>query len=1097
MELGLRTIKTHWQRYLSVWLALGCLVAASGANAEALASLPMRFDRLGAADGLAQNSVMSVTQDASGFIWFATENGLNRYDGKSLLHFKYDRSDANSLPADYVTDIEVAPDDTLWVSTDGGGIARWNPETAGFDRVTRSSGLSDNKVQLLVADNRGNLWIGTLRDGLNRLNLETGDIEVFRNDPENDASLSNNSVRAIWIDDDGTVWIGTNKGLDQIDPRTGAIRRVAGAATADTQGLSGSRVRTIMRDASGGLWVGTQRGGLSRSDDDGESFRHFKAGTAAGALSNNRVEALLQDREGRIWVATADGLNLYQPDLDRFLTYRYAADEPSSLSDNNVISLFQDRGNLLWIGTKTAGVNKWNPRTWSFGHVRPADDDDGNHRIRHVTSFADATNAELWFGSFGAGLTRVDTDGNVLARVTTEGDADKTLADDRVMALAGSGPILWVGTMTGGLNRLDTHTGLVRQFRAQKNNPDSLAADGIMSLLLDSRGRFWIGTFGGGVDRLDPGSERFVHYSHDADDVRALASPRATSITETQDGRIWVGTDGGGLHRLSEDETRWERIDTENTSNAGFVSAVIYALHVDETGTLWAGTRDGLYRSDQPGTALAELTFRVYDDGDGLADDHVYGIRSDADGQIWVSTNRGLSSLDPLQGTVRNYSVSHGLQAFEFNFGAHFESADGRLVFGGPNGFNAFDPNNLALNSVPPRVALTGLELLSKPLRTSDVYDTVAALELEYTDDAVTFEFAALDFAAPDENRFAYKLEGFDRDWVDAGNERRTTYTNLSGGHYTFLVRAANSDGVWADSELTLDIRVEPPPWLTPWAYLAYSMLLAALAFGIWHAQERKLKQRAEYSRRLEREVDQRTREIADRNRELELANGKLHEASYTDPLTGLRNRRYFFEQIGAQLDKAAQRPAADRRENTEEYVFLMIDLDHFKPVNDTHGHQAGDQLLLGVSKALEQQCRSSDTVIRWGGDEFLMVARRAGSDEASHLAERIRAAVASSVFQVSNGHVARTTSSIGYASFPFFDHDPARVSWEQTLKIADVVMYRAKAQRNSWCGVVGVDYPHGIDTMLEQMHQDLDEMHEQGHVIVTEAIREATEKIA
>ena len=1084
-------------RRLGAW-AIGCLVACSALPtlAETDASQPMRFERLTAADGLAQNSVMAIAQDQRGFLWFATENGLNRYDGLGFLHFQFDRADGDSLPADYVTDLAIAANGDLWVATDGGGIARWDPASASFERLTTEHGLSDNKIQKLAFDARGFLWIGTLRDGLNRLDIATGDIRVFRHADGDDATLSNDSVRALFVDTDGTLWVGTNAGLDRVDASGLAVARIATGGDLSSD-IAGNRVRTILRDRAGTLWVGTQRGGLSRSDDGGVSFRTYRAGESAGQLSHNRIEALLEDKSGRLWIATADGLSRYLPAEDRFAVYRYAADTPSTLSDNNVISLFQDRGGLVWVGTKTAGANKWNPRTWSFGHVRPSIDGDDSGRARHVTSFADDPRGGLWFGSFGAGLTLVGEDGHIAGRVTADGADGERLSDDRVMALAGSDSDLWVGTMTGGLSQLDLDTGRVTTYRADQDDPTALAADGIMSLFVDSQQRLWIGTFGGGVDRLDGASSGFVHYPHDADNPTSLASPRATAITEDGNGRIWVGTDGGGLHRLDAAEQHWQRFDGTSDARNGFRSITVYALHVDARGRLWAGTREGLYRCDDPGASADELRFVLYDDRAGLADDSVYGIRTDVSGRVWVSTNRGLSVLDPATNRVRNYSVSHGLQAMEFNFGAHFQSADGRLLFGGPNGYNAFNPVGLALNSTPPQIALTGLELLNKPVNDTAVYDDIGTLDLGYTDDVVTFEFAALDFAAPTENRFSYKLEGFDRDWVDAGHQHRTTYTNLAGGHYVFRVRAANSDGVWAESGIALDINVDPPPWLTPWAYLAYLSLAGGLFFAIWQAQERKLRQRAEYSRQLEIKVEERTHEIASRNDELEQANRKLHEASYSDPLTGLHNRRYFFEEIGKQLDRIAQRPPHDRREASDDFVFLMIDLDHFKPVNDTHGHQAGDRLLIGVARALENLCRASDTVIRWGGDEFLMVARRAGSDEASHLAERVRSAVASSVFQVGQGQVARTTSSIGYAAFPFFDDTPARLSWEQTLTVADIVMYRAKQQRNSWAGVVGVDYPHGVDTLLEAMHQDLDDLHEQGHIIITEAISDASEKIA
>ncbi|MEM8981906.1 MAG: two-component regulator propeller domain-containing protein [Pseudomonadota bacterium] len=1086
-----KTANTLRYGLLALAIALAWLFSAA-AIADTTIAPPMRFKHLSTEDGLAQASVMAIAQDDRGFLWFATENGINRYDGLEFLHFQFDLGDTDSLPADYATDIVTTSTGELWIATDGGGIAKWNAATASFERVTRQNGLSDDKVQKLLADPRGFLWIGTLRDGLNRFDPTTGNVTVFQHDPNDPASLSANSVRALHLDADGTLWVGTNGGLDRISADGSRVTRIASADSVGAR-IAGNRVRTVLRDSHGDLWVGTQRGGLSRSQDDARSFTHYVSDGADGAISNNRIEALLEDDAGRLWVATADGLNLFLPRENGFAAYRTVANDPRSLSDNNVVSLFQDRGGLLWIGTKTRGVNQWNPRTWAFGHVLPEIID--NQRVRHVTSFADASNDGIWFGSFGGGLTRLDRDNRRTANIGKDNPIGRRLDDDRVMALAGNNATLWIGTMTGGLSKLDTASGSMTTYRADADDPTSLGADGVMSLYIDSSERLWVGTFGGGVDMLRPDGEAFEHFVHDAKDVTTLASPRATAIAEDQAGNIWVGTDGGGLHRLNGDGRSWTRFSADAGATGGFFGKTIYALHVDQRGELWVGTREGLYRTSSPGAVRPR--FQVYDERSGLADDSVYGIRSDARQRVWFSTNRGLSVLEPTDGTVTNYSVSHGLQAYEFNFGAHFVAADGRLLFGGPNGFNAFSAGSTDFTAAPPQIALTGLELLNKPVRESAVYDDVRRVDLAYTDDVVTFEFAALDFAAPEQNRFQYKLEGFDREWVDAGGQHRTTYTNLRGGQYAFKVKAANSDGIWSTQSFDLDVRVEPPPWLTPWAYLLYAATALGIAFAIWQAQERRLRQRAEYSHQLELKVEERTREIAARNHELERANTALHEASYTDPLTGLRNRRYFFEQVGKQLDRVANRPSTERRSTPDEFVFMMIDLDHFKPVNDTHGHQAGDQLLVGVADALRDLCRSTDTVIRWGGDEFLLVAQRAGADEASYLAERVRSAVASSVFPVGQGHVARTTSSIGYASFPFFDNDPHRLTWEQTLKVADIVMYRAKEERNSWCGVVGIDYPHDVDTLLEAMHQDLDDLHEQGHVIVTEAVRDSSEKIA
>lgn len=1060
------------------------------AKADGITGAPMRFNHLDTDDGLAQNSVMAMAQDAEGFLWFATENGLNRYDGNGFLHFQADVDDDNSLPADYVKALALTSSGEFWVATEGSGIARWNPAIAGFERVGLESGLTDLRVSSMVYDSAGYLWIGTLRHGLNRYDLETGKTLAFGHDAVNLESLSGDAVHVLHIDAAGTLWIGTDNGLDKIERGQRGVSRVAGQ-----EKLGGATVRAILRDRAGNLWVGTRSAGLSRSDDAGQSFVRYTAGGAIGTLSNNRVEDILEDDSGRIWIATADGLNRYLPEFDGFSVQRANIEQDGALSDSNTISLYQDRGGLLWVGTKTAGVNQWNPRNWSFGHVVPHAESTDNPLLRRITSFADGDVASVWVGTFGAGLARVDRLGAVLAAYSSESEPSSRLTDDRVMSLLRHENDLWVGTMTGGLNHVNLDSGVTRAFTADPQQDGALANNGVMSLHRDQAGTLWVGTFGGGVDRFDVGTESFTNYSHDPADPTSLSNSRATAIIDDNSGRLWVGTGGGGLNRLAPDGQRWERIvlDPRREQDS---TITVSALHVDATGRLWVGTREGLFRADTPSSPVDALEFRRYDDRHGLADDSIYGIRSDSAGRIWVSTNRGLSWLDPVSGEVFNHFAADGLQGAEFNFGAHVATADGRLAFGGANGFNWFDPMRLEINSQAPSIALTGLELLNEPVRASGVYDDVRSLSLGYEDDVVTFEFAALDFAAPEQNLFQYKLEGFDRDWVDAGTQHRTTYTNLDGGDYVFRVRAANSDGVWAERELSLSLDVEPPPWLTPWAFALYLLTAIGILTSVWHAQARKLRQRAEHSRQLEAEVAERTREIASRNRELELANAKLHEASYTDSLTGLRNRRYFFEQIGVELDRVARDSSAMTGEQGA-FILMMIDLDHFKPVNDTHGHQAGDRLLVGLSESLTGLCRSTDTVIRWGGDEFMLVARRANAQEADELAERVRSVVASSVFPVSAGHLARTTSSIGYAPFPFYADAPHFVSWEQVLKIADTTMYVSKAQRNSWCGVTGNQKPESVDVLMTALSDDVAEAAEAGLVRMNESLRGAAERIA
>jgi diguanylate cyclase (GGDEF)-like protein len=629
--------------------------------------------------------------------------------------------------------------------------------------------------------------------------------------------------------------------------------------------------------------------------------------------------------------------------------------------------------------------------------------------------------------------------------------------------LLDSEDMLWVGTMTGGLNRINTDTASNTVFLHDANDPTSLSANGIMALLEDSTGDIWAGTFGGGISRFDRGAGHFVHYAADPSNVEALTSSRVTSFAEDQLGNIWVGTDAGGLNLIDSESGKFHNFRYDEDEPRSLADDTVYALHVDVDGTVWVGTRGGgLSRvvGDSSNPDLVEFTHVTQKDG--LANDVVYGIQSDASGELWLSTNYGISRLDQTTGTISNLHRRDGLQSEEFNFGAHHRSADGTMFFGGPNGFNEFEPEQLLSSSVIPPVILTGFFKGNDSARSDIPFDTEEGIDLSYQDDNVSFEFAALDFASPGDNLYKYKLDGRDSDWIALGNHRRITYTDLDKGDYLLRVKAANSDGVWNDVGISLPIRVSPAPWETWWAYLGYAAMAAQLAFLMWSLHARKVRREEEYSYRLEQEVKIRTEELAERNNELNELNVTLQESSLSDPLTGLRNRRFVFEEVSRDLATISRKYTDEREgrnsQNASDLVFMMIDLDNFKPINDTYGHAAGDKILLDIRDVLLSTCRRSDFVVRWGGDEFVVIAKQSQPGESEALAERIRREIESREFSLPDGQFVRTTCSIGFTAFPLFRGQAENGDLDQVINLADNLMYEAKNQRNAWVGMLDIN---------------------------------------
>ncbi len=1044
---------------------------------------PMLFTQLGADENLSQGSILAITQDSKGFIWFGTEDGLNRYDGYDLEHITHSLSLNTGIPNNWVSALTKDDQGRVWVGTSGGGVVWRDPTSGLFHRPVSANGKdlidAHADVRALRFDQRGRLWIGTRDAGLQVVNLKSGETQEFHHDANNPASPSDNSVFSIREDGNGSLWIGTLTGIDRINPNTGLVTRF-GDRLRSLMGPNVERltVKAVHIDARGTIWIGSSEG-LARLDPLSDSLELFRSDLKDNfTLPNNNVSAILEDTDQRLWVGTDKGLALFDRRTDQFTTFRNSPADRASLPDNHIVSLFQDRSGLIWVGTKSGGLARWNPRSWSFGQQRLGTLDADN-----VTSFAEDHHGSLWVGTMGGGLARLNHAGQV-SWYKHDAANSSSISDDNVMALiVDEQDRIWVGTMQSGVERFDPHTNQITRFTHNPNNPASLGAPGVMSMLRDTRGRIWVGTYGGGLARIDPTTDKVLRYSVDSHNSRGLSNDRATALSEDRAGLIWIGTDGGGLNVLDPDSGRFRQFLHSTDNPLSLSSNTVYAIHVDDRGAIWIGTRGG--GLDQLiGTAFAADAphFKNTSEREGLPNSTVYGIESDPSGHLWLSTNHGIARFNPADTTFRNYLHTNGLQGDEFNFGAHYRSQNGELFFGGSQGYNRFYPDQLKFNETAPTTVLTSFLKLNAPVDVGLTHDSLASINLGYRDDVITFRFAALDFTAPTQNHYAYQLEGFDKDWVAAGTARQATYTNLSGGHYIFKVRGSNSDGYWNNAGVAVHLNVEAPPWARWWAFLFYGFAFFAALYAVWAGQQRRVQREIAYAARLGLEVNERTSELAHRNLELEQVNKQLHDASITDPLTGLGNRRYLQQAVNAMLTADIALP--NRGKHTK-FVLIIIDLDHLKPINDQYGHDAGDRVLKQIADMLKHLCRASDTVVRWGGDEFIMLCDGADLASAALLAERIRSSVAKQIFRLQEGVVARTSCSLGFAPFPFIAEAPDSISWEQSLAFADAALYQAKGARNDWFGIAGTALAAENPKLTDFREVDTEAMQRQGIITV------------
>ena len=839
------------------WLAC-VVVPAHGA------SVPMQFRHLTAEDGLSQNTVTSILQDRQGFVWLGTAGGLDQYDGTLIRHFLPVRGDEHSLPGSVIEAVHEDAQGDLWLAVKDAGVAHFNRRTEIFQGYTHnsedSSSLSSDNVSDVALTADGNLWVAHLDTGLDLLNPRTGTSLHLRHDEHQPASLADDHVNALAIDRNGQLWVATHSGLDRWDPVSRRFTHFQPDASREGQ-VPGRNVTALYVDREGVLWAGfAGEGRFSRFDSDSQRFVSYRLPAEQFATT------FLEDTDGRLWVGTTHGLVLLDRLSGTLTRYERDLSDLNSLSDNDIKSLYQDRSGLLWIGTTDGGVNLWNPRSWLLGHEHPA-----WLQGTYAIAFAAADAGRLWVGSQGAGLQRFDPVTHASEPVDAIYHRAHVLPDQRIMALYSDGPkSLWVGTMTHGLQHL-TAAGIAESYRASAGGAldfASLGNDGVMALLGTRDGRLWVGTFGGGLSIVDPRAQRVVRAG--AADP-AFFRARVSALAEDARGIVWAGTDGQGLLALTREGEILGHWRHDKTNPQSLASNTIYALSVDAAGTLWVGTDSGgldhfIGAPENP----AAVRFENRAMSSGLPGNAIFGIEGDAAGGLWLSGSRGLVRLQPDTGQLRLFHRGQGLQGEEFNYSAHYRLPDGRLVFGGSNGFNLFDPTRvMAIPASQPRLALTSVTIKGQPAVLGGPLATLNQLTLSYRDDVVSFGVACLDFTSPAKNQYQYRLQGFDKEWTTSPVGQRATYTNLDAGHYVFQARALAADGVASRDVFALPLQVKAAPWRSMDAYATYATGIALCLLLWYRAQQRKLRRAAEQGARLEKEVQLRTVELKKSNEEL------------------------------------------------------------------------------------------------------------------------------------------------------------------------------------------------------------------------------------
>ena len=1048
---------------------LVALAAGTVAASPVGAMIPrnIQFAHVTTAAGLSQQFVQAVVQDASGHLWFGTQEGLNRFDGQDVVVYQHDRANAGSLSDNFVWSLFVDRTGVLWVGTES-GLNRYDAKTDSFSQPFADLGgaqkIGQPRVRAVTQDRNGVFWIGTIDRGLIAVDPAQRRVQrwvaaALPGPALAAGGLPPGAIVALLEDSKGQLWLGTNGGglarFDRVTQSFVTYRKLAG----DANSLSDDQIRALYEDHSGRIWIGTSAGGLNLFDAPTGTFERLQHDAGQpNSLSQGQVLTVLQDRAGTLWVGTETGLCESRQASRRFVCYRHDPMEANSLINDRVNALLEDRSGVLWLGTN-GGVSRWNRVSETFSYYRA---ENGFLAADTVTSVAEGRDGTLWVGSYGGGLSHLNLATGSAEHYRHETGRPTSLSDDRVMAVyVDAGDVVWVGTRAGGLNRLDaTRRGFTHNLHAEAD-PGSISGNAITSIVTDAQGGLWVGVFDGGLNHLLPDGG-FEHFRHDPAVTNSLSGDRVLALYRDRSGELWIGTEQAGLNRYSPRLRRFERIALQR---AGGHAETAWDITESSDGSLWVATMgQGVYQWRGSDRDLGVRRFAHISKSDGLASDTVYGVLEGSPGMLWLSSSQGLSVLDTSSGKVRSFDQRNGLRGNEFNLGAHLRSRSGQLYFGSTDGLVGFNSDDLPINRIVPPISLTAISH-DKPLAHAAADGQIPRIELGYLDPFVAFEFVALDFTSPDKNSYRYWMAGLDTDWVDAGRFRRAVYTHLPPGDYVFHVQAANNDNVWNALGAAVAVHVAPPPWNTRSAYAGYGLAAAILGLLFWRGQRTRSARAVALQQQLERQVAERTLDLDASLRDLQRLNAQLAEASITDSLTGLRNRRYLDQVMNAETALVERRVteraqvganAADN-DSSQLLFFMMIDLDGFKRINDTHGHHAGDEALLQVKDILMECCRQSDSVIRWGGDEFLVIGHTSGFGGAKVLAERIRESIARHRFKVADAQYCSMSASIGVAPFPLSEQKTGLCRWEQVAAVADQCAYLAKSSgRNAWLSLTG-----------------------------------------
>ncbi|MCF0148811.1 MAG: histidine kinase [Clostridium sp.] len=773
------------------------------------------FKRITVDDGLSQTTAQYLFQDSKGYMWIATTDGLNRYNGHEFEVYKYREGYDKSISDNYISAISEDEEGNIWVGT-GRGLNKINTDTneikmyiSGVDGCT----LSDNNITEILIDSNENMYVAT-ENGLNLYDKEKDNFIRLYSDKDINNKLSSQIIYAIDKDLDGNLWIGTkDRGLNKVNKKTGEITYYF------ADGLSNSISDNFIYDLyidGNNLWIGTYNGGLNKLNIETNNIEHYSNNpNDSRSIASNTIKNVYKDKNKTIWIATDKGLSRLEEKENKFINYTSRIYDTQSLVSNDVLFLTEDNSGSIWVGTYD-GISIFNNQN-SFTNYKKDYLDSNSLSDNMIAGIYKDNDGLIWVGTVQNGLNIIDKKNNTITKYKSSND-ENSISNDNIRDITGIDNEIWIAT-ENGLNKYDKNTNKFTSYFYEDEN--SVVSNNIRSLFIDKDGDLWI-TTEEGVCTFDR-KNNFQHYN-ELFIRNDISDNMFSGIAQDKDGDIWIGASmEGGLIRLNKKtkEIKVYRNEVDNKKSISFDA--VKTIAVDEDNNVWVGTAYGLNKFNRE-----DESFIRYNENDGLHNSFIYGILVDNEGNLWISTNYGISKFNIKNNKFINYDVADGLPANEFNGFAYHKANDGEMLFGGINGLTSFYPQQLKEKNFIPSV------VVGSAYTNQDELLDLNKIHLKYKNNNIHFNFFLPDYGNVKKIQYAYKLEGLENEWILADDRNYASYTNLEGGKYTFKVSARNSTGEWS-KPTNVSFTVGVKPWKSPFAYMIYLLLIFMIVYVIWN----------------------------------------------------------------------------------------------------------------------------------------------------------------------------------------------------------------------------------------------------------------------